>query len=88
MCKDCVRILDTLLPNATEQEANNFLWGATSFPMGSVRHIWYGARQALRAGGGTIEGAIRYSHLELHRQMRKLRTRERLDEQRRQNRGG
>lgn len=76
MCKDCLRVSEVLLPNATEEERAHFLWSATSFPFGTPRSVYKTARQSLRAGGWTINGAIRYAHLELDRGMRKAKNRD------------
>lgn len=78
MCKECVRICKDLLPKESETDCGEFLISATCFPHGSVRQTYYSARQSLRAGGWTINGAIRFANLELRRSMRKIRNRERL----------
>jgi hypothetical protein len=80
MCKDCLRGLRSLLPNASEEELGDFAMSATCFPFGDARQVYYSARRSLRAGGFTIRGAIRYANLELDRQMRKFRSRERAQE--------
>jgi hypothetical protein len=77
MCKDCLRIGQTLFPDASEEDVGNFLMSATCFPFGHPRDVWRTAYSSWRAGAGTIRGAIRYAHLELDRGMRKFRRTER-----------
>ena len=76
MCKACLRIGQTLFPEASEEDIGRFLMSATCFPFGQPRDVWRTAYSSWRAGAGTIHGAVRYAHLELDRQMRRVHRKE------------
>lgn len=63
-----------IVPKATEQEVHDLLWCCTPFPFrGDVRWLRRHIRKAIKAGGGTVAGAIQHAHDELDRAMAEYR---------------
>ncbi len=59
-----------ICPKATEEQVSALLWSCTPFPFrGDVRWLRNKIRRAIKAGGGTVGGAIRLAHDELDRAM-------------------
>ena len=72
MCRQCLRIVEFLHPNATEQEMNDLLWSCSPFPAGAPRDIYYSMRQCLRASKGSVSGAVKFANDQLEKSMKKL----------------
>lgn len=56
-----------VLPSMSDEDVNRLLWNCTAFPFRKfdLRRVRREIRQSLRAGGGTVEGAIDLAHREL-----------------------
>ena len=61
------RLCKCLFPGQTTRDYMDLLWGATAFPFVTGKKLHKQIYEAHKEGGGTIEGALEWSHRELDR---------------------
>lgn len=59
-----------ILPNASDEAIHALLWSCSPYPfVADIRRLRRSIRKCLNRGGGTVDGALDYSHAELDRVM-------------------
>lgn len=75
MCQKCIDAVKKHYPNLPKKDYGELLMSATAFPFGQPEYIEKQLKELKRKTDGTLDGAIAYTHQQLHRAMAKIRKR-------------
>lgn len=64
------RLLAKLFPGVKKNVLMEFLWGATAFPFAGYETLRKQIIESHKKGGGTVKGALEWSHKDLDRRMK------------------
>jgi hypothetical protein len=66
-----------IVPRASDEQVRSLLWCCTTYPFRKdLRKLRRSLRRELKAGGGTVAGAIEHAHAELDRAMAEYKAQE------------